>query len=108
MSRTHRLHTIISAHLAPQVLQIEDESHQHHVPAGAESHFKVCIVSEQFQDKTRVARHRLVNHLIQQEFDNGLHALSLHLFTPEEWADREKPVQPSPNCRGGSRHSSNP
>lgn len=108
MSRKQRLQTVLSEHLAPQLLQIDDESHQHHVPVGAESHFKLCIVSKQFQTLSRVARHRLVNHLLQQELETGLHALSLHLFTPEEWANRQTPLQSSPSCRGGSRHSSNP
>lgn len=48
--------------------------------------FAVAIVSSAFAGKTQIARHRLVNSLLKDEFDNmGLHALSLRLKTPEEW-----------------------
>ena len=50
--------------------------------------FAVAIVSEVFQGKTPIARHRMVNSLLKEEFDQGLHALSLRLKTPEEW-DKE-------------------
>jgi BolA-like protein 1 len=43
------------------------------------------MVSEEFKGKTPIARHRLVNGLLKEEFDLGLHALSLRLKTPEEW-----------------------
>lgn len=44
------------------------------------------MVSPAFKGKTPIARHRMVNSLLKDEFDNhGLHALSLRLKTPEEW-----------------------
>lgn len=50
------------------------------------SDFAVSLVSNAFTGKTQIARHRLVNGLLKDEFDNhGLHALSLRLKTPEEW-----------------------
>jgi stress-induced morphogen len=48
--------------------------------------FAVAIVSPAFTSKTAIQRHRMVNTLLKDEFDNmGLHALSLRLKTPEEW-----------------------
>ena len=32
----------------PNFLEVINESHQHNVPEGSESHFKVVIVSQQF------------------------------------------------------------
>lgn len=49
----------------------------------------MAIVSSAFSGKTQIARHRLVNALLKDEFDAGLHALSLRLKTPEEWAREE-------------------
>lgn len=49
------------------------------------SDFAVAIVSSAFEGKTQIARHRLVNGLLKDEFDAGLHALSLRLKTPKEW-----------------------
>jgi BolA protein len=42
------------------------------------------MVSEAFAGLSRVARQRLVYHALGEEFDTGLHALSLDLKTPEE------------------------
>ena len=104
MSRQERLHDALSVELNPDILLIDDESGQHHVPEGAESHYKVVAVSTRFTTLNRVARHRLVNAIISQEFSEGLHALSLHLYTPEEWITRTTAVQDSPKCRDGKRH----
>lgn len=46
----------------------------------------MAMVSTAFKGKTPIARHRMVNSLLKEEFDvHGLHALSLRLKTPEEW-----------------------
>ena len=107
MSRQQRLHDAFSMHLEPTLLNIDNETHQHSVPVGAESHFKVLIVSTHFQSLNRVARHRLVNHIVQNEFETGLHALSMHLYTPTEWTQKCPTVPASPTCKGGSRRESN-
>lgn len=101
MSRKIRIEQLVHQHLTPHYLQLEDESKNHHVPQGSESHFKLTLVSSTFDDLSRVARHRLVNKLLQDEFNQGLHALSLHLFTPKEWEARNKAVMDSPKCRDG-------
>src|SRR5260221_152434 len=71
--------------LAPLYIDIENESHKHRAPPGSESHVKVELVSPKFEGLTRVERHRLVNDLLQDEFREGLHALTLRLMTPSEW-----------------------
>lgn len=106
MTRQQRLHEIININLSPVLFNIEDETHQHSVPADAESHFKSVIVSERFNTLNRVARHRMVNQLVKEEFSKGLHALSLHLYTPTEWEKKNSAVPASPVCKGGSRHQS--
>lgn len=82
----------IAEALAPEALEIVDESHLHAGHAGArpggDSHFKVLIVSVAFAGKSRVDRQRLVNGLLADEFAAGLHALSLTTLTPEEAARR--------------------
>ncbi|MES9962427.1 MAG: BolA/IbaG family iron-sulfur metabolism protein [Candidatus Sedimenticola sp. 20ELBAFRAG] len=87
--------------LKPMHLEVIDESHMHNVPEGAQSHFKVVVVSDQFEGKNLLARHRLVNNLIKQEFDQGLHALALHTMTPQEWFDKGGVAPNSPECLGG-------
>lgn len=104
MSREERINQLISQELNPSFLEILNESNRHHVPEGAETHFKLSIVSERFKDLTRIARHRLINNLLANELTAGLHALSLHLYTAEEWQNRGGAIPQSPACRDGYRH----
>lgn len=104
MSRKQRITDLLYTELNPFFLTVEDESTRHHVPVGAETHFKLVIVSEKFAKLTLLARHRLINSLLSQEFNNGLHALSLHLHTKEEWETRLGTTTNSPACRDGYRH----
>ena len=48
-------------------------------PAGAESHFAVTAVGAVFAEHSRIARHRLVNKLLQSEFDCGMHACCIFI-----------------------------
>ncbi len=89
------------AALRPQFLRVENESHRHNVPPGSESHFKVTAVSPQFNGKTLLARHRMVNEILSDELSGGVHALALHTLTPDEWTKQDA-VADSPPCLGGS------
>ena len=51
----------LQAQLAPAYLNVEDESHMHNVPSGAQSHFKVTVVAAEFSGQSLVNRHRRVN-----------------------------------------------
>ncbi len=85
-----------------EILSVENESHQHNVPAGSESHFKVTLVTAQFNDVRKVARHQQVYALLSDELAGPVHALALHTYTPEEW--QETAAAPdSPDCLGGSK-----
>jgi BolA protein len=100
MTRQSRLTQELTRRFSPIHLEVIDESMNHHVPQGAESHFKVILVSDGFNALSKIARHRLVNQALALEFETGMHALSLHLFTEEEWVLRNKRVWGSPECEG--------
>ena len=85
----------------PEFCEVINESHQHNVPAGSESHFKVTLVSAQWQGVRKVQRHQAVYAALAEELAGPVHALALHLFTPEEWMAATVP--PSPQCLGGSK-----
>ncbi|MBA2649036.1 MAG: BolA family transcriptional regulator [Legionella sp.] len=104
MSRHQRIEQKITQALAPIFLNIEDESSNHHVPKDGETHFKVTLVSPNFNHLGRIQRHRLVNQLLESEFGLGLHALSLHLYTMEEWEAAGKSTLKSPACKDGFGH----
>lgn len=94
---------ILERELRPQYLAVVDESDRHKGGAGAESHFNVVVVTTEFAQADRVARHRRVHALFAREFQQGLHALTLTLLTPEEWAARGGAGLESPRCAGGSQ-----
>lgn len=87
----------------PEHLELVNESYMHASGRGAESHFKVVVVSDFFTGKALLARHRAINSLMQREFDAGLHALAIHAFTPDEWLKRGGQAQQSPACQGVGR-----
>lgn len=103
MSRKTRIEEAITTALAPLHLEVTDESHMHNVPPGAESHFKVLVVSEAFAAENPLARHRRVNGVLAGEFRTGLHALAIHAWTPEQWYAKGGLVPESPQCMGGSK-----
>ncbi|WP_100643782.1 transcriptional regulator BolA [Alteromonas facilis] len=89
--------------LSPLFLDVVNESHQHNVPEGSESHFKVTLISEAFEGKRLIQRHRMVNQVLADELANHIHALALHTFTREEWQNKMGEVPASPKCLGGSK-----
>ena len=89
--------------LEPLHLEVTNESHMHNVPAGSESHFKVTVVSQQFDQQALVARHRTVNEILAGELQGPVHALALSTLTPDEWFERAGETATSPPCLGGSK-----
>ncbi len=81
---------------------IENESHMHNVAKGSETHFKVICVSDAFEGLLPVKRHQAVYSCLSEELDGPVHALSLHLFTPAQWAKNSRSFE-SPQCMGGSK-----
>ena len=78
-----RMREKLTAALAPQILEILDESEQHRGHGGwregGETHFRIRMVSAAFDGKSRVERHRTVNRVVAQELADGVHALALEL-----------------------------
>lgn len=103
MSVATQIESKVHQALAPEVLEVTNESNRHSVAPGSETHFKLVVVSTQFANQNRVQRHRTVNALLAEELQHGVHALSLKLYTPSEWNEREGKVATSPPCRGGSK-----
>ncbi|MCA6108995.1 BolA family protein [Bradyrhizobium cenepequi] len=78
----------LSEAFMPESLEVLDESHLHeghagHRPGG-ETHFRVYIVSQAFEGKSRVERHRMINVALAQELADTVHALAIHAQVPGE------------------------
>jgi BolA family transcriptional regulator, general stress-responsive regulator len=88
MNTRDRITEKLTAAFAPARLDVQDESHQHagHAGsrAGGETHYRVHIVSDAFQGKSRIERHRMVNAALAQELAGGVHALAIHASAPGE------------------------
>lgn len=106
MSTQTQIESKLEAAFTPEFLEVLNESHRHNVPPGSESHFKVTVVSAQFNDRRLVARHRMVNETLAEELAGQVHALALHTLTPDEWFERAGATPDSPECRGGGKASS--
>ena len=92
----------LSSEFDVDYLNVENESHMHNVAPGSESHFKVTIVSDAFEDLMLIKRHRLVNEALREELQQ-IHALALHTYSPGEWQERQEAAPDSPECLGGSK-----
>lgn len=93
----------LTAAFEPAHLELENESHQHAVPEGAESHFRAVIVSAAFAGVSRIERQRQVLAAIDYELKNGVHAFTMRALTPEEWQAGQGAGFQSPACMGGSK-----
>ncbi len=81
MTYAERMETKLVAAFAPTHLEIIDESEDHRghggYREGGETHFKVCIKAEVFNNMSRIARQRAVMTAVKQELDERVHALAL-------------------------------
>ena len=103
MSIESSIESLIRAGLTLDHFEILNESHMH---GGhrRDTHFKVVAVSEGFENKRLIQRHQLIYGLVNELMNNPIHALSMHLYTPVEWAEKSGVVPASPKCMGGSKH----
>jgi len=77
----------LEAALAPEALEISDESHLHRGHAGAQDgrgHFRLMVVSDTFDGKSRVARHRLIYQSLGDLMQTDIHALAIEAWASEE------------------------
>ena len=87
--RVERIRALLTEALAPQSLDVADDSHKHAGHAGArggQGHFSVDIVSAAFAGKLPLARHRLVYAALGDMMQTDIHALSIRARTPDEVA----------------------
>ena len=83
----------VRASLDPAHLQIVDESHRHAGHAGARSgasHYRVTIVSDRFEGRSRIERHRMLYDALGPMMGPEVHALVIRARTPEEWCEEEQ------------------
>lgn len=77
--------------------ELLNESHMHS-GTEPESHFKMTLVSEEFNGVSKVKRQQAVYRTLS-EIMPQFHALALHTYSPEEWALLAT-APASPKCAG--------
>ena len=80
----------LTSAFSPQSLNVVDESHLHAGHAGSreggQTHYRVYIVSNAFEGKSRVDRHRMINTALAAELAGSVHALAIHAAAPGDGA----------------------
>ncbi len=88
MSVENQIREMLMIALEPKRLDVVNDSHLHAghggSPGTGESHFRVLVVSDQFNGKSRVARHRLVNDALAPLLRSKVHALAIKAYAPSE------------------------
>ncbi|MBK8544642.1 MAG: BolA family transcriptional regulator [Caulobacteraceae bacterium] len=83
LSRAERIETQLRERFSPVHFVLTDQSASHAGHAGArpggETHYHLAMQAAAFEGLSRVARQRLVYDTLREEFDTGLHALTLDL-----------------------------
>lgn len=94
MSVRNTIKAKLAAALEPTLIEVTDVSARHKGHAGwrpgGETHFDVLLVSPRFQGQSRIARHRMVNSVLEKELTDSIHALSLDVYTPDEFEKKSE------------------
>ena len=81
-----QISNILLAHFEPAMLDVIDESNQHHGHSGAhpsgESHFRVRIGSKKLDGLARVQQHRAINQALAELLKSRVHALTIEVVRP--------------------------
>ena len=68
------------------VVSNTSEAHKGHsgYVEGEETHFEIFIISNDFENKNRLERHKMVNNFLKNEFLGSLHSITYKLMTVSE------------------------
>jgi len=89
LKRKLKIEKIIMSYFEPYFLSVIDVSEQHrghrNFKENVESHFEIIIVSEKFNNKNKIDRHRMVNQILKEEFLSDLHSVVIKTYTIDEY-----------------------
>ena len=83
-----RIEARVRERFRPQHFELLDESARHAGHAGAAAgggHYRLVVVSREFEGRTLLERHRLVYEAVGDLMGHEVHALSMRTLTPAEW-----------------------
>lgn len=56
---------------------------------GTKDHYKVVVVTPDFEGKLPIKRHRMIYGALGEEMKGAIHALTIEAYTPQQWAERQ-------------------
>ena len=88
MNRKSKITNILNENLNLHKCVVSDVSNLHkgHIGYidGEQTHLKIIIISNDFKNKSKLERHKIVNKLLKDQFKGTLHSISFKLMTKEE------------------------
>ena len=57
---------------------------------GEGDHFEATVVSQQFEGRSMVQQHQMVYATLGDRMGGEIHALALHTYTPDDWAQQHR------------------
>lgn len=85
--RVERIKAMLEKAFAGARVTVQDDSARHAGHAGAQGgagHFLVRIVSQEFNGRSRLERHRLVYGALAEMLPRDIHALKIEAVSPDE------------------------
>ena len=85
--RSDEIQRLLTEAFSPTELLIKDQSRLHAGHAGAKEgkgHFEVIIVTDAFQGRTRIERHRMVFNALGTFMETDIHALRIQAYALDE------------------------
>lgn len=82
-----KIKNLISENIDIIDFQIIDESHKHanHKKDTSGGHFKLFIISDDFENMTLINRHKLIYNCLDSMMKKDIHAISMKLKTNQEF-----------------------
>lgn len=77
------LSDLIKGEISAHHIDVVNTSHLHagHENYGENSHFEITVVSDEFENLSRIERHRLILKILEVK---NIHSISLKLYTKDE------------------------
>ena len=89
LKRKLKIDQLIMDYFKPHFFSVSDVSEQHrghqNFKENVESHFEIIIVSEKFDNRNKIERHRMVNKSLKEEFLSDLHSVTIKTYTIDEF-----------------------
>ena len=89
MNRKLKIEKILADNFDPYFFLVKDVSEEHrghkNFKENVESHFEIVIVSQKFENINNIARHRMINKYLKEEFSSDLHSVTIKTYTIDEY-----------------------